>query len=47
MTMVLTVDADFDSLADCRWDAVGGDTQVGAHIKSTDASQLQHLTLPL
>jgi hypothetical protein len=44
--LVLTVDADFDSLADGGRDAVGGDTQVGAHIEATDAGQLQHFPLP-
>jgi hypothetical protein len=45
--LVLTVDADFYSLADSGRDAVGGDTQVGAHIEATNAGQLKHLTLPL
>jgi hypothetical protein len=44
--MVLTVDADFDSLADSGRDAVGGDAQVGAHIEATNAGQLEYLTLP-
>jgi hypothetical protein len=45
--LVLTVDADFDSLADSGRDAVGGDTQVGAHIEATNAGQFKHLALPL
>jgi hypothetical protein len=47
LQLVLTVNADFDSLADGGRDAIGGDTQVGAHIETTNASQLKHLTLPL
>ena len=45
--LVLTVDAHFDSLADCGRDAVGGDTQVGAHIEATNAGQLKDFTFPL
>jgi hypothetical protein len=45
--LVLTVNADFDSLADGGRDAVGGNTQVGAHIETTNASQFKHLAFPL
>jgi hypothetical protein len=45
--LVLTVDADFDSLADSGRDAVGGDTQVSSHIEATNAAQFQHLAFPL
>jgi hypothetical protein len=45
--MVLTVNAHFDSLADCGRNAVGGDTQVGAHIETTDAAEFKNLSFPL
>jgi hypothetical protein len=41
---VLTVNADFDPLADSGWNSVGGDAQVGAHVEATDARQIQHFT---
>ena len=44
--MTLTVDIDFDSLADCGRDLVGGDAEECAHVLPADLGQGHLLALP-
>lgn len=43
--VVLTFDVDDDPFGDWGWNRIGGDAEVGSHLRATDALQAQRVAL--